>query len=127
MLQKSINKTSKAESVTYSVNIGEGVLRLAVLGEHTRSDLVDLADELEHRIVGQMLEGELALRDVARIGLAEYSMSVARNDLASVQSRPQIVLDSLIAEIVSDGLLHLLQPVEHFLVRPENISVKLLC
>ena len=43
-------------------------------------------------------------------------MAIARNDLSGFESGPEIVRDGLVAEIVTDLLLHLLQPVEDFLV-----------
>ena len=60
----------KCSKATYSINIGEGVLRLAVFSENTWCNLVNLADELEHWVIGQMLECELALRDISRVSLA---------------------------------------------------------
>lgn len=98
------------------IDVGVWVLGLAVLSEDAGCDLVDLADELEHGVIGQVLLGKLALGDVAGIGLAENSVAVAGNDLASLEGRPQVVLDSLVAQIVANGLLHLLEPDEHFLV-----------
>lgn len=89
-----------------------------MLGQHTRSNLVDLADELEHRVVRKVAESKLALRHVTRVGLTEHSVSVTRDDLASVQGGPEVVLDSLVAEIVANGLLHLLEPDKDFLVGP---------
>ena len=104
--------------VTYSVNVGEGVLGLAVLGQDTGGDLVDLADQLEHGVIGQLAEGKLALRHVAGISLAEDGVTVAGNDLAGLQGRPQVVLDGLVAQVVANGGLHLGEPVQHLLVGP---------
>ena len=98
------------------VNVGVGVLGLAVLGENARSNLVDLGDELEHGVVREVLLGKLALRNVARIGLAEHSVAVTWNDTAAVEGVPEVLLDVLIGEIISDSLLHLSEPVENLLV-----------
>ena len=103
---------------TYGIDVGVGVLGLAVLGQDTRSDLVDLADQLEHGVIGQLAEGELALRHVARVGLTKDGVTVSGNDLTGVQGGPQVVLDGLITEIVTDGSLHLGEPVKNFLVGP---------
>lgn len=89
-----------------------------MLGQDTRSNLVDLADELEHRVIREVAESKLALRHVTRVGLTEHGVPVARDDLASVQGGPEVVLDSLVAEIVANGLLHLLKPDEDLLVSP---------
>lgn len=98
------------------IDVGVGVLGLAVLGEDLGGDLVDLADELEHGVAGHLLLGELALGRVAGIGLAENSVAVTGNDTARVQSIPEILGDGLIREIVTNDRLHLGEPVEDLLV-----------
>jgi len=105
---------------TYSVNVGVRVLGLAVLGQDTRGDLVHLADQLEHRVIRQLAESELALGSVARVSLTEDGVAVAGHDLARVQGLPQVVPDGLVAEVVANGLLHLGEPVQHLLVGPEE-------
>lgn len=45
------------ENTRMSIDVGPRVLGLAVLGKNLGSDLVDLADELEHGILGQVLCG----------------------------------------------------------------------
>jgi hypothetical protein len=76
------------EDTGVGVDVGVGVLGLAVLGENTGGDLVDLADELEHWVVGKVLLGELALGDVAGVGLAEDGVAVTGDDLASLEGGP---------------------------------------
>lgn len=63
------------------IYIGPGVLHLAGFGEDWGHHLVDLGDKLEQLIVGQMLEGELSLAGITRIGLAEHSMAIAGHNL----------------------------------------------
>lgn len=89
-----------------------------MLSQDTRSDLIDLADELEHGVVGKVLEGKLALRRVAGIRLAEDGVAIAWNDTAGLERGPEVVLDALVAEVRADRLLHLGEPVEHLLVGP---------
>lgn len=89
-----------------------------MLGQDTRSNLVDLADQLEHWVIGKLAKSKLALRDVARIGLTKDGVAIARNNLAGVQGGPEVILDGLVAEVVANALLHLSEPVEHFLVGP---------
>ena len=43
-------------------------------------------------------------------------MAIPRNDLASLQSGPEVIGDSLVAKIVTNGGLHLGKPVQDFLV-----------
>lgn len=103
---------------TYGINIGVWVLGLAVLSQDTWSNLVDLRDKLEHRVLWQFSKTEFSLRHVSRIGLSEHSVAVTWNDAATVQGLPKVVFDLLVAQIVTNGLLHLGEPVEHFLVSP---------
>jgi hypothetical protein len=98
------------------VNVGVGVLGLSVLGEDTRSDLVDLGDELEERVLRKLLEGELALGGVTGVGLTENGVSVSGNDTSSVKGGPEVVLDGGVRKVVTDGLLHLGEPVKDLLV-----------
>ena len=98
------------------IDVGEGVLGLAVLGKNLGGNLVDLADELEHGVLGHVLLGEGALGHVAGVGLAEDGVAVAGNDAAGVEGGPEVLGDVLIAEVVANGLLHLGKPVENLLV-----------
>lgn len=55
------------------INIRPWVFRFAMLGQNVRSDFEDHLDQLEQRVVFQPfgLQTELALRGVARVGLAQ--------------------------------------------------------
>jgi hypothetical protein len=53
-----------------SVHIGPGVLHLSSFCQNWWDEHVQLRDELEHLVVGQVLEGELTLTSVTRISLA---------------------------------------------------------
>ena len=87
-----------------------------MLSQDARGNVVDLADELEHLIIGQMLEREVSLSHVSRISLAKHGVSVAGNDLARFEGRPQIVGDALVTQITAHASFHLLQPIEYFLI-----------
>jgi hypothetical protein len=76
------------EHTTVRVNVGVGVLGLAMLGEHSRHDFVDGAYNLEELVFGQVLQGELALAGITGVGFAEHGVAVARNHLAGIQSVP---------------------------------------
>lgn len=89
-----------------------------MLGQDTWGDLVNLADELEERVIREMAEGEFTLGHVAGVGLAEDGMAVSGHDLAGVQGGPKVVLDGFVAQVVANSLLHLLKPVQNFLVGP---------
>ena len=87
-----------------------------MLCQDSRGYLVHLADKFEHWVVGQVTESKLALRDVAGVSLAEDGVSIAGNDLSGLQGGPEVFRNGLITEIAADLLLHLLQPVEDFLI-----------
>lgn len=70
-----------------SVYVGPGVLRLPLLQQHIGYNLVKLGDQFKHGVIGQMLQGKLALTSVARVGLSQNSMAVARHHLQS--GRPE--------------------------------------
>lgn len=120
-----VNKTAftSIERKTYSINIGERVLGLSVLGQNTGSNLVDLADQVEHRVVRQLAESEFALGHVTGISLAQNGVTVARNNTAGIEGRPEVVLDGLVAKVVSNGFLHLSEPVKNFLVGPVELNM----
>ena len=59
-----------------SVNIWPWVLGLALLEEDTGDDFVELGDQLEELVVGEVLEGELALALVTWVSLAKNGVSV---------------------------------------------------
>ncbi|KAI6756511.1 hypothetical protein HG530_011109, partial [Fusarium avenaceum] len=98
------------------VNVGVGVLGLAVLGEDTGGDLVDLRDELEHGVLGHLLLGEGALGHVTGVSLAEDGVAVTGDNTAGVEGGPEVVSDGLVAEIVADRVLELGEPVQDLLV-----------
>lgn len=91
-------------------------LSFSVLGKNTWGNLVDLANQLVHGIMGQMLLSEFSLGHVAGVGLAENSVAITGHDLTSLEGGPQVVRDGLVAEIVTNGSLHLLEPVQDLLV-----------
>lgn len=112
-----LSKTVVLEKDTgVGINVGVRVLGLAMLGEDTRSNLVDLGDELEHWVVGHLLLGESALSHVTGISLSEDGVAVTGDDTAGVEGRPEVVSDGLVAEIVTDRLLELGEPVQDLLV-----------
>jgi len=110
--QSSIWETGKP----YSINVGVRVLGFSVLSQDTRGNIVDLANELEHRIIRKLLEREFTLGHVAGVGLPQDGVAVARNNTTSVQGGPEVILNGLVAEVVADSFLHLAEPVQNFLV-----------
>lgn len=99
-----------------SVDVGVWVLCLSVLGQDTRGNLVDLADQLEHWVLWELTQSELSLGNIARVSLAEDSMAIAGYDTTRVESVPKVLGDVGVAEVGANSLLHLREPVEHFLV-----------
>lgn len=98
------------------IDVRVRVLGLAVLGEDTRGDLVDLGNELEHGVVRHLLLGKSTLSHVTRVSLSENGVAVTGDDTAGVQGGPEVVSDGLVAEIVTDRLLELSEPVQDLLV-----------
>jgi hypothetical protein len=87
-----------------------------VLSKDWRSDLVENTDELEEGIVRKILQSELTLASVTRIGLSEDSMTESRDDLTTVKSVPETLLHNFNINATSELFLEVLSPLEHFLV-----------
>lgn len=104
------------EDTGVGVDVGEGVLGLAVLGQDAGGNLVDLADKLEHGVVGHVGLGKGALSHVARVSLAEDGVAVAGNDTTGLEGVPEVLGDVGIGQVVANDLLHLGEPVENLLV-----------
>ena len=67
-----------------------------MLRQDAGSNLVDLTDEFEHGVIGQLALGKLALGDVAWVSLPQNSVPVARNNLACLESAPKVVGNGLV-------------------------------
>ena len=103
-------------------------LGLTGLEENVGDDLVDLTDELEERVLGEMLQGEFSLSSVSRIGLSEDGVTVTWYDLSTLQCRPNVLCDLLVGSVLTDLGSHLLDPSEDLLVsetkcQPSRIRV----
>ena len=68
----------------------------AYLEQHVGDNGIDLVDQLEERILRQMLQRKFPLRHVTRVGFTKNSVSVTRNNLAAFQSGPHVLTDGLI-------------------------------
>ena len=69
------------------VHIGPGVLGLTLLQEHVGHDLVKLGNQLEHGVVGQMLQGKLTLAGITWVSLPQDSMAIAGHHLQPRERR----------------------------------------
>lgn len=79
------------------VDIGPGVLGLTLLQEHIGHDLVKLGNQLKHGVIGQVLQGKLALAGVTRVRLPQDGVAVAWHNLRredTVHPTPELRLDS---------------------------------
>lgn len=90
---------------------------LAVLGENARSNLRVLLDELEDGVAHDLRSGAGEIHQGLEpgIGLAEHPVAVAGHDLARFQRLPEVLLDVLVGELVTDLGAHVEDPAEHFL------------
>ena len=104
------------EDTRVGIDVGPGVLGLASLEKDVRNKVVDLANKLEEGVVGEVLQGKLALSGVTGISLTEDGVTVTGNDLTTLEGRPDVLLDGLIGSVLTDLGLHLAQPDKDFLV-----------
>ena len=73
--------TDLQQDSTVGVHIGPGVLGLALLQQHVGDNLVELSHQLEHGVIGQVLQGKLTLTFVAWVSLPQNCMAIARYHL----------------------------------------------
>ena len=64
-----------------SVHIRPRVFCLAVLRQHIRSHLKQVADQLEQGVIGEVLLSEPSLADVAGVRLPQHSMTITGDNL----------------------------------------------
>ena len=98
------------------VHVGPRVAHLPGLGEHARHHLVQLRDELELGVVGQVLERELALARVPRVRLAQHGVAVPGHDAPRLERVPHKLRHALRGDIRPNVALDFVQPLEHLLV-----------
>jgi len=100
-----------------SVYVWPWVLGLTLGEEDIWHNLVDLADQLEHIVVWEVLEGKLSLALVSWIGLSEHGVSVAWHHSAALESVPDEIVELLVANVLAAQVLsELSEPDEHLLV-----------
>ena len=63
-----------------------------------------------------MLERELALRHITRIGLPEDGVTVTRDNLSAFEGRPDVLTDCLVGRVLANLGLHLAEPDKDLLV-----------
>mmetsp|Transcript_16815 Transcript_16815/g.28950 ORF Transcript_16815/g.28950 Transcript_16815/m.28950 type:complete len:428 (+) Transcript_16815:215-1498(+) len=101
------------------VHIGIRVGYLSVLGQNTGHEMVNGIDDFEKRVIGHVLQSELALAGVPRVRLTKDGVSVARNDLFGIERLPREFGNGvgihLLALLLELGLQRL-DPLEDLLV-----------
>lgn len=81
---------------TVGVYVGPGVLGLALLQKHIGHNLVELGHHLEHGVIGQVLQGKLALTGVTWVGLPQDGMAVAWHHLWQRNRENVFVFETLL-------------------------------
>mmetsp|Transcript_16508 Transcript_16508/g.25635 ORF Transcript_16508/g.25635 Transcript_16508/m.25635 type:complete len:287 (+) Transcript_16508:2780-3640(+) len=100
-----------------SINIGEWVLSLAVLGQHTRGNLIHEGNKVHKGIILDVLLRELSLACETRVRLSQHSVSVSGDYTTAVQNFPALLLDSLRCHLlIAKVSLELLDEAENLLV-----------
>lgn len=117
VVQRLVEAIVVEENAGAAVDVGVGVLGLAVLLEHLGSDAAVLLNQLEDGVLGNggARSGIVHESLESRIGLAQDGVAVAGHDTAGVEGRPQVVVDILLGVVAGDGLLHLENPSKHLL------------
>ena len=99
------------------IDVGVGVLGLAVLLEHFRSDAAVLLDELEDGVFCNLRTGGGVVHESFEAGIrfAQNGVTVAGDDAAGFEGAPEIVVDVLLCVAGRNRLFHLYDPAEDFL------------
>lgn len=97
-------------------------LGLAGLEENVGDDLVDLSNELEERVIRQVLEGKLSLGSVSGVGLSEDGVTVTGDDLAALEGGPDVLGDLVVRDVLTNLRSHLGDPSEDLLVGKTSAS-----
>jgi len=105
------------EHTRVGVYVWPWVLGLTLSKKDIWHNLVDLADQLEHIVVWEVLEGKLSLTSVSWIGLSEHGVSVAWHHSAGLERVPDEIVELLVADVLTAQVLSELgEPDEHLLV-----------
>ena len=88
-----------------------------MLSQNTRSNLRVLLDELENGVGEDIRTGSGKVHQglEAGIGLAQDTVTVARNDAARLESVPEVSANILVRELGANLVLHLEDPAENLL------------
>ena len=70
------------------IDIWPGILDFARLAQHLRCHFVEIGDQLEHGIIGEMLKGKGTLTGVTGIRLAQNRMAESRHHFTRFQRIP---------------------------------------
>lgn len=83
-----------------------------MLRQHIRSNFRVLLDQTEDGVLGDVGSGGGKVHQCleARVRLAQHGVTVARDDAAGLECRPEVILDILVAGVIADVLLHLQDP-----------------
>lgn len=103
--------TRRRFSITQSRNE-----RDTYLEKNTGDDVVNLANKLEERVIGEVLQSEFTLSSVTGVSLTENGVAITRNDLSTLEGRPDVLLDGIVSGVLTNLRLHLAQPEKNLLV-----------
>ena len=100
-----------------TVHVRKGVLRLAVFFQYIRRDFAVPLHELEDGVFGNFRAGRGKFHEgfEAGVGLSQDGVSIARNYLARLQGRPEVIFYGGVGEGGPDVGLHLEDPAKDFL------------
>jgi hypothetical protein len=96
------------EDTGRGVDVGVGVLGLAVLGEDASGNLGGSGNELEDGVVSDLLSrvGKVHQSLESRVRLSQNGVAVTGDDSARLEDRPQVLDEVLVGVALGDVLLH---------------------
>ena len=102
------------------IDVRVRIRHLPVFLQHAGHHRVDGIYDLEERIVGHVLQSELALARVSRIGLAQHRVAITGHDLLRVQRLPREFGNRIsvhLLPLLREFVLQRLYPLEYLLIR----------
>ena len=117
VVQRVVETVVVEQNTRAAVDVGEGVLGLAVLSQDTWCNLAVPLDQLEDWVICDFFAAGCEVHECfeSRIGLSKDCVAVTWNNATRLECCPEVVLDVLVAELGADVVFHLENPPQHLL------------
>src|ERR1035437_5249381 len=99
------------------IKVGPWIFCLTLFSENIRNNFIQDVGIFKDRIIGHVFETEFTLNHVTGVSLAQYSMTVTRDDMTGIQCIPNELFHFGFGWFATIHLIHdLLQPTQYLLI-----------